>query len=557
MTDTVVEIEYGKLEGFYQDGIYNFLGIPYAKPPTEEGRWSAPRHMESWGKVLPADKFAPASAQTRSGIVSYLPGDPQDNEENCLFLNIWTPSVAAGKLPVMCFIHGGAFLTGSPSQLMYNGAGLAKNGVVVVSMGYRLGALGFMAHPALADDSIGLWGNFGLADQIFALDFIRNNISYFGGDAENITVFGQSAGSMSAVDLIGIEPDILFTGKKALTSTHPNHAKAPIGSAGKPLFRRLIAQSGAALASTQEAAVKIAEKMASELGLAKVTREGFLRFTTEELLRAQTKIVASIDEGVGMPFQPVVDSLLLPRHPASQIAAGAGKDIDILVGTNKDEFRLFALSLPGIDQLSLDEVTAMTGSYLKAAGIDQQRLDAKEVIDFYVDAADQSGQVAPRRILEQIGTDWIFTVPVSRLAIAHSEAGGKAFRYRFDKGSPFMNGALGACHGIELPFVFGTINHQIVGLFSGQGEQVQHISDQIQKAWVSFAATGDPSCDIVGAWSEYEKGEKQVMLFDDRCEPKIGLGEDILNFWDTHLGKYGEAGPIEGATPESVAHMLQ
>ncbi len=557
MTDTVVEIEYGKLEGFYKDGIYNFLGIPYATPPTGRDRWSAPKHMEPWGKVLPADKFAPASAQIRSGIVSYLPGDPQDNEENCLFLNIWTPSITAGKYPVMCFIHGGAFLTGSPSQLMYNGAGLAKSGVVVASMGYRLGALGFMAHPALADDSTGLWGNFGLADQIFALDFIRNNISFFGGDADNITVFGQSAGSMSAVDLIGTEPNILFAGKKALSYGNVNHAKAPIGSGGKPLFKRLIAQSGGALATTQEAAAKIAEEMAAELAMKEVTKEGFCKFTTEEILRTQAKIVASIDEGVGMPFQPVVDGLLLPKHPASQIASGAGKDIDILVGTNKDEFRLFALSVPGLDQLSLDGVTEMVSSYLKAAGIDKQRLDAKEVVDFYADMTDQSGQATPRRILEHIGTDWIFTVPVSRLAIAHSEAGGKAFRYRFDKGSPFMNGALGACHGIELPFVFGTINHQIVGLFSGQGEQVQRISDQVQKSWINFATTGDPSCDILGAWPEYGKDKNQVMLFDDSSELKIGLGEDILNFWDTHLGKYGEAGPIEGATPESVAHMLQ
>ena len=558
MVDTVVETAVGKLEGFYKDEIFHFLGIPYAKPPIGPDRWSAPKALEPWSGVLVADKFAPASAQIRSGIVSYLPGDPQENEENCLFLNIWSPGISDAKHPVMCFIHGGAFLTGSPSQLMYNGANLARRGVVVVSIAYRLGALGFMAHPALVDESTGLWGNFGLADQIAALDFIQTNISCFGGDGDNITVFGQSAGSMSAVDLIGTEPGILFTSAAFLSGVpSPNHTKAPVGSSGKPLFKRLIAQSGAPLASTEQAAVKVAEKMAAGLGMKEVDKEGFCKFTTAELLRAQAEIVASIDEGVGMPFQPVVDGLFLPQHPASQIASGAGKDIDILVGTNRDEFRLFALSVPGLDNFSLEDVTMMVDSYLRAAGIDRQRLDAKEVVDFYLEIAKEKALQSQRRILERIGTDWIFTVPISRLAIAHNLAGGRAFRYRFDKGSPFMNGALGACHGIELPFVFATTGHPIVGLFSGQGEEVRLIADQLQSAWVSFASTGDPSCDILDNWPEYEREDKATMVFDNLSHLEKGAEEDMLNFWDTHLGRYGEAGPIEGAVAETVAHMLK
>ncbi len=456
----------------------------------------------------------------------------------------------------MFFIHGGAFLNGSPSQFMYNGVNLAKRGVVAVSAAYRLGALGFMAHPALVDEETGLWANFGLADQIAALSFVQQHISYFGGDADNVTVFGQSAGSMSAVDLIGAETDCLFAQSRSSSrKVLIDQAKAPLGPSGKPLFRKLIAQSGGVLATTADAAIRVTEHMAKELGLKDVTKETFCEFDTQTILAAQAKIVAGIDEGLGMPFQPVTDGLLLPQHPASQIAAGAGSDIDILLGTNRDEFRLFALSLPGLDNLSLADVTKYLGSYLKAAGIAKERLSAQEVVDFYLGRSSDSETNTPRRFLEQIGTDWIFTVPVSRLAISHSLAGGKAFRYRFDKASPFMNGVLGACHGIELPFVFGTTDHPIVGLFSGQGKTVQTLSESIQTAWVSFAYNGDPSCDMLGKWPEYGTGGQQVMRFDDESGVSDNLDEEILSFWDVHLGKYGEAGPIEGATPGSVAHM--
>ncbi|MCL5047432.1 MAG: carboxylesterase family protein [Firmicutes bacterium] len=557
MADTVIEIALGKLEGFYKDGVYNFLGIPYAKAPIGYGRWATPKSALPWKNVLKVDSFGPGSAQIRSGAISSLPGDPQENDEDCLFVNIWTPSLNGEKLPVMFFIHGGAFLTGSTSQFMYNGAALSRKGVVVVSAAYRLGALGFMAHPDLADEETGLWGNFGLADQIEALSFVQQNISAFGGDTDNVTVFGQSAGSMSAVDLMGANTEHLFSeSRRAVHRNVVDTAKAPLGPNGKPLFKKLIAQSGGVLSATKDAAIRIAERMAGELGVNKITREAFCGLETKAILAAQAKIVSSIDEGLGMPFQPVTDGLLLSRHPASQIASGAGSDIDILVGTNQDEFRLFALSVPGLDTLSLAGVAKLVGSYLEAAGIAKERLNADEVVDFYASrAASGEASVSPRRLLEAIGTDWIFTVPVSRLAISHALTGGKAFRYRFDKASPFMNGALGACHGIELPFVFGTTTHPIVSLFSGNSQAVQTLSDKVQAAWISFAYNGDPSCETLGKWSEYELAGRQVMRFDDDSEVVDDLDEDILSFWDTHLGKYGEAGPIEGAQPSSVAHM--
>lgn len=528
----IVPTRSGQLRGVERDGVWQFLGVPYAAAPVGALRFRPAQAPEPWSGVRSAEQYGPVAPQPPAGS-GYIPNDPTGADEDCCSLNIYTSACDDARRPVMVFVHGGAFLGGTGASAMYRGLSLVRRGVVLVTINYRLGALGFLAHPLLAGPGADGYGNWGLSDQIAALAWVRDHIVGFGGDPGRVTIFGESAGAMSVADLLG----------------------APAASG---LFQRAVMQSGAALATGTAQAATIAIELATELGLDEPSREALCAVPVDELLAAQARVSAGIDRGIGLPFQPVVDGGLLPRHPAVAIAAGQASAVEVLAGTNRDEFRFFAFSVPDLAVLDDEGLTGIIGAYLAGSGVGPERLAASEVVDAYRTARRERGaEVTTRELLEAIAGDWLFRLPAMRLLEAHHRAGGRGFAYLFDWESPFAGGALRSCHGLELPFVFGTWSHPVIGLFAGTGEGAARLSEAMGAAWTALAATGDPSCEETGEWPCYAPPRRATMILGPDVHLEDAPFEGERSFFDGRLGRYGINGPIEGAEPQSVAMLLQ
>lgn len=519
----------GVVLGHDDGGVVAFLGIPYAAPPEGENRFRPPRPAPEWSGVRSADEFGPIPPQPTSGIGSYVPGDSLAQSEDCLYLNVWTPRPGRGRLPVMVYVHGGAFMNGAGSSVLYRPHRLAALGVVVVTINYRLGALGFLAHPSLADGESGGFGNWGLLDIVAALRWVSDNIAGFGGDPENVTLFGESAGATAVCDLLTVE-------------------------AAHRLFKRVIVQSGAALASGPDASGRIAERLAQLLSISEPSREALVRVPSDVLVEAQRVLNGEVDGGIGLPFQPVIDGGLLREPPEDAIVAGASAGIDLLGGWNRDEFTLFSFgALVGKD-LDAPGLEALIAGPLRGAGLDETR--AKHVIDAYRVARTARGEpVGERALLDAILTDWIFRIPLVRLADAHVERSARTFLYEFDWPSPFAGGALGACHGIELPFVFGTVHDPLIALFAGSGDDAVRLCDAVQASWVAFASRGDPSNDLTGSWRVHQPERRSTMRLGAHIEAVDAPRDVERGFWERELGRYGFGGPIEGARRLGVGFL--
>jgi para-nitrobenzyl esterase len=497
----VVSVAQGRLRGVWRGDLWSFSGIPYGRAPVGALRWRPPLEAEKWSEVRDASTFGPIAPQSAAvpGVTS--PADPAASEphsEDCLSLNVWTPelpespTVAPGEgRPVMVFVHGGGFTSGSGSVFLYRGGELVRNGdAVVVTINYRLGALGFLGHRDLADPD-GLVGNWGIQDQLAALRWVHDNIPTFGGDPDAVTVFGESAGGFSVSTLLGMP-------------------------AAKGLFRRAIVQSGGAHVHTIHDAERAGDRLASILGLAACTRASLETVPASELVAATEELgKRTPDPGMlPLPFLPVVDGVLLPDHPLAAVANGATAGIDLVIGTNRDELTLFGLGNPALMAFDDDGVTRWVGN----AAPD---MPGAEVTDAYTSARrSRAESVEPNAIWVAVGTDIVFRWPSLQLAAAHVARGSRAFVYLFDWESPAFGGILGSCHALELPFVFGTVNDPAVQVFTGDGPAVEQLSNQMQRAWLAFAATGDPSHDGIGSWRHWEPAERATMIFgsDTRLE---------------------------------------
>lgn len=529
MVETTVRIRQGRVRGEELDGVVLFAGLPYAAAPDPaRPRFSWPVVPEGWSGVRDATAFGPVAPQPATSP-GYLPGEAAVQDEACRTLNLWAPLGPAERLPVLVFVHGGAFLSGAGSSRLYDGASLARRGAVVVTFNYRLGVLGFLGHEGLRLPG-GACANWGLADQLAALGWVADHVTAFGGDPGNVTVFGESAGAMSVCDLLGMP-------------------------AARGRFRRAIVESGFALARSLSTASSVTETLCRSLKVAP-ERDALAAVPLEELLAAQQAIVASVDEGLGMPFAPVVDGYLLGRHPADVVAAGAGAGpVEVLAGTNRDEFRFFTFLSSvarGVDEARL---AALVGGYLESAGLGET-VSAEEVIAAYTAARSGRGEpVGPPELLEAFGTDFLFRIPLLRFLEAHGAAGGRCFAYRFDWPSPFAGGRLGACHAIELPFVFARLADPLIGVFAGTGPAAEELSATVQEAWLSFAASGDPSTERLGPWPVYEPKRRATMLLGPSPELAEDPGATERSFWAGRLGRYGSGGPVEGAEPEGVGFL--
>jgi para-nitrobenzyl esterase len=504
-----IETRSGVARGRAESGVAVFRGVPYARAPIAELRWAPPEREAPWAGVLDAGDFGPMAPQRPGVLMRMLGMDGTASGEDCLTLNAWVPSgggVAGRRRPVLVWLHGGGFTAGAGSLPVYDGQHLARRGdAVVVTVNYRLGALGFLAWGDRSGADPGA-ANLGLLDQIAALAWVREHADRFGGDPDNVTVFGESAGAMSIGALLG----------------------AP---AARGLFQRAILQSGASHnVSPPAAGRRVAEQFCAAAGLPGADAAALRGLSVDGVLDAQQRVVDESWRTVGgLAFQPVVDGRVIPRAPLDAVADGAAREISLLVGTNLDEWNLFAL--PDAKLRDLDEAGLLrrllrnplvSGS---APCCDPEAL-AKHAIEVYRGARAARGvAVEPRALWLALQTDRVFRIPAIRLAERQCAHPARSFSYLFTWASAALGGALGSCHGLEVPFAFGTTGGAAAQLVGG-GPQVERLAARIQDAWLAFARSGDPG------WRAYDDAERSTMVLGREC----GLAADPMGeerrFWE-------------------------
>ena len=477
-TAEIVEIAQGRLKGLTKDGILRFNGIPYAKPPVGPLRWHAPEAPQAWAGIRDAARFGPIAPQIQSTAEALLGGTAGEQSEDCLYLNVWTPGCDGAKRPVMVWIHGGAFVTGAGSMGTYNAKHLAARGdVVVVTINYRLGAFGFLNLADATDGKLPGSGVEGLADQIAALRWVKENIVQFGGDANNITVFGESAGAMGIGALL------------AVPSVHG-------------LFHKAILQSGAAhIGHAREHSAKVAHRLFDEMGVSSADYAKLADVPHAAILKAQGAILNEPHDLGGLAFGPTIDGALLPGRAIEQVRAGSAKGVALLTGTTKEEWKLFTAARPKLRLMDGEKLKRYTKGLV---GEDH----ASALLEAY-------GEGSPYERWNAIMTDHSFAVPAARLLEAQG-AHAPVYSYRFDWSSSLLGGVLGSCHALELGFVFGTYNTKLAGAFFGTGAKADALSAAMMDAWLAFAKAGNPGID----WPRYDAGARTTMIFGEG-EPHV------------------------------------
>lgn len=474
----------GDVRGLLHEGIARFEGIPFAKAPTGELRFRPPVAIDEYEGILDATEFRAISPQNPSMMDALFGGEAEHWDEDCLHLNVWTPTLTPSEpLPVMVWIHGGGFEMGSGSSPLYHGESFARSGVVYVSINYRLGSLGFLELGHL-DPALSGSGNVGLLDQVEALRWVAENIPAFGGNPDNVTIFGESAGAMSVSTLL----------------TMPS---------ARGLFHKAITQSGA-LTSVKDpahAAVTTDEFM----GLAALsTIEELQSVPVTALLAAHAKISAArIADPDGvikrdgsplafLPFRPVSDGREVPNDPFAEVVAGRAAKVPLLVGTNLEEWKLFALmTQPSVDRDALSARVRLLGA------------DPDAVIAAY--ESDHPGATIAE-LETAMFTDAVFRVPASRLADAYVSH-APVWQYRFDWRSPAMGGMLGAAHALEIPFVFDMVTDHRLHVMVGP-EAPETLAHSMHEAWVAFARDGSPRFRSLD-WPAVRAGERPVLCMGE------------------------------------------
>jgi para-nitrobenzyl esterase len=507
-TNTVVTT-HGPVRGTERDGLRRFCGIPFAAAPRGRQRFAPPRPPEPWTEPLDATEAAAAAPHRASELGKAIGLATDHQSEDCLTVTVWAPAQAAAPRPVMVWIHGGGFEGGSAANPLADGSELAARGdLIVVSLQYRLGILGFL-HLEGAPD------NRGILDQIAALEWVRDNIERFGGDPSKVTVFGSSAGGISVALLLAIPK-------------------------ARRLFARAIVQSGnAECVHSLEAAKEIAGEMIAAFGVeASNAREHLESIDIETLCETQrtssTRIAARL---AGVVFQPILDPAMFPVHPLAAIRRGSAAGVALLVGTNLDEMKLAALEKFDFGALSDEELSTRTRALLGTS-------DGPPVHEHLVRAyrAIDPGR-KNKDSWDAIATDFFFRYPAIRLADAHARFEAATYMYTVTLASGAFDGALGACHAIEIPLVFGT--HQVppMDLFLSETPDLDSVSRRIQDVWIAFARYGVPRTEATGEWSRWARGRRAAMFLGREAEHRVPAFADECAIWEP---LWSEVRPVPG-----------
>jgi para-nitrobenzyl esterase len=473
MTNVVVATPLGELRGIEKGGVRLFLGVPYAEPPIGALRFAVPEPKAAWEGVRDAIAPGPNAPQRTAPFpgldAEALIGKGWSPGDDYLTLNVWAPCGRGSQCPVMVFIHGGGFVVGSKDAPVSDGSAFARDGVVCVAINYRMGIDGFLPIP-------GIPTNLGLRDQIAALQWVRDNIAVFGGDPGNVTVFGESAGAMSVANLLA----------------------SPLA---KGLFRRAIIESGhGGMTRDIEVAQRLVVKLAKLLGVP-ATAEGFAGVPFDKVLDAVEKVslpTARLDlrDAAGHEpvygisrFIPVHGDDVLPERPLEALAKGAGRDIELLIGTNAEEMNLYLVPTGVRDKV---------GRLLSWFVLRRSHPRAWAVLKAYGMGA--KGR-KPGQVLTDAMNDLVFRWPARRFAEKHR---GRTHFYEFDWGSTAFGGTLGACHALEIPFVFDTLT-SATGPEGLAGERPpQELASHMHGLWVQFATDGTLP------WPEFTRESRMV-----------------------------------------------
>jgi para-nitrobenzyl esterase len=495
----------GPLVGLASGAVCAYEGVPYAAPPTGDLRWKPPAPPASWTTPRPS-AFASGCPQGSSdfGVAS--------SDEDCLYLNVWTPSVHPVKpLAVMVFVHGGSFVWGSGSFPLYDATNLASaTGNVVVTINYRLGALGFLSLPELRaeDPSVPTSGNYGILDQIAAFTWVKANIAAFGGDPSNVTVFGESAGGTSMlIHLASPKSTGLFDHVLIESAYAPNGAGA----------------------GPEASADSIGAMFASAVGCTGPSVLSCLRTVSLGTILNESES-SILGEDLAFTWFPIVDGYVLPDYPVRRIVAGTFNKVPTLLGTNKNEGTLFVATSPPTDEASFVSTADVSfpGNGMAIAAEYPVAGDAGAA-----DAGTLDGGLATFPTYEAAAaealTDGAFVCPARQVARALTAAGLATYRYDFVHAIDFPVPNLGAFHGSELEFVFGNVIDSLAAPLTPAEET---LSSAMMGYWGAMAATGEPNGGGRLTWPVYELGTEPDLVLDLTLSTETQLKKAQCDFWD-------------------------
>jgi para-nitrobenzyl esterase len=490
----------GEVQGVVTEGISIYKGIPFAAPPAGDLRWKAPAPVQSWTGIKKAEAFGPACMQAPNSQ-----GNTAPVSEDCLYLNVWTPAKKPSeKIPVIVWIYGGGFSGGSTSIPMYDGMGFAKKGVVLVSVAYRVGPFGFLAHPELSRESGKGSGTYGLQDMIAGLKWVKENVARFGGDPSNVTIFGHSAGGM-AVNMLAASP------------------------VTKGLFQRVICMSGGSFAPLQTSSQSGIGMGIPALKLAESTGEAFFKKLGAADIKAARALSAeeiqkNVGGGMGGGFRPAADGYVIPNDLYSIYQARSFNDTPILIGHTSDELGSFGSRGKVTVEQFEKQIQSQYGSHADA------------LLRVYPHATD----VEAAKSSKEISRDSSFAWSTWMWARLQSEKGkGKAYEYYYDHHAPDVDGS---GHGSDVPYAFQTLD---ASKGAPKSEDLK-LSNMISSYWVNFAKTGDPNGTGLPKWPAFADNNPQAMVFDAAPGARPLPNLNKVKAYDAYISSLREAAKKAG-----------
>jgi para-nitrobenzyl esterase len=498
-SDPLVKIDSGSLRGIAVQSSIAFRGIPYAQPPVGDLRWQPPQPPQPWQGVREASQPGTTCTQRKSGLTPFFAPmaqaygsnfeqPPIQSSEDCLYLDVWVPEWPVKRaLPVMVWLHGGSNTVGSGTQSSYDGVALTRHGVLLVTLNYRLGVMGFFSHPELtAESAHHSSGNYGLLDQLAALSWVKRNIAQFGGDPNNVTLFGESAGAIDTARLM----------------------TSPLAAG---LFKRAISESGPSfdvgqtLSQAETFGVAVGELAPGDAKSTALKKLRALPAADVETLVAKAKTTLPTDITAA-----TADGWVLPMSPQRAFLSGSIQKVDFMIGLNKREFSAFRLSAAAAAKAS-GRPAADTGGLKKIADL------ARPYFGGWTNAAIAVyfGKIVLNKNagLDASANDLIGACPVGAMASLTEAAGQRVFVYRFDRSVPGKGEAeLGAFHSLEVPYVFGALNDREWQWLPANADDVA-LSDLMQVYWTNFAKTGNPNAPGLPNWPSWGDDKMEFLVF--------------------------------------------
>ena len=495
--EPVVETSHGRIRGFRNDDVFTFRGVRYGAPTGGANRFLPPRKPAPWAGIHDATEYGYSSPQTNPGSTSssasplaaildasngFRP-NPAESED-CLFLNVWTRSLSRNaKRPVMVWLHGGGYSSGSASILLYDGTHIAsRSDAVVVGVNHRLNVFGYTHFAEIGGKQYADSGNAGMLDIIQALQWVHQNIENFGGDPKRVMIYGESGGGGKVSFLLGSPP-------------------------AQGLFQRAVIESGPGITmGDPDAATKVAEMLLAELGLNAARFNEIQNLPTGRILSAYFSLQRKLPRGApgsNRAFGPILTPDVLPQHPFEPVASSYSADVPVMVGYNRTEATAFSIgdqALFNLDENGLhSRIAAMFGD------------DSEKILHAY-----SKPGATPSDTYFRIATDQLMGYNTILLAERKSLLNrAPAFLYRFDWQTPVLDGKLRSPHGLEMPFVFDNVDEAGIGL-TGGGAAARKLATRVRSTWAAFAETGKPDAHGLPHWPPYNTDTRMTMLFNDR-----------------------------------------